>query len=592
MLKGGGVSGRVLRSVRQKKIAATRSGQALAKVAGDTRRSTANTSASNKPKVVIITGPTAVGKTAASIALAHQLGGEIISADSVQVYRGLDIGSDKISKEERQGIPHHLIDILSPTVDFSAGDFYMLARDATAQIIQRGRVPIVVGGTGFYLRWYVHGPPTTPRSAPAAHDRAQALLNQAWQEAEIQKGAPLTLEERWEVATALVAKLGDPVAADKLKEVPNNMYRLLRILEIVLQTGRPLAEMDLDTSAPLDYDFRCFFLNRPRASLYRRIDARCECIVADGLLQEALMLLEEGVGLEQTCASRGIGYRQAMIALSAWLNDPASISESSLEEVVSNIQAATRNLCHRQIKWFRNDPLYRWIDAARHPDEVASEIAAAVCQDTHDPGDVQERGVLSKEQYRELRTYVTSLRLLGPGPERDRLLSWLRDTVGARTTRDADLAARPMGMPDPGAVRAGTASEEAEQKTGRGGTPSEGAAQETGRSGTPSEEAAQETGWSSTQIEAAELETRQGGTDCEEIVREAVQACTLSEEPQWTTVPSGTQRTAPDSSSKVEANWNRTLSDDAQRKPQPGGFGFTVVVSSEQAAEDSNAGAD
>jgi tRNA A37 N6-isopentenylltransferase MiaA len=129
-------------------------------------------------KIVIITGPTAVGKSKLGVALAKQINGEVISADSVQVYNKLDIGSDKITMEDRQGVPHHLIDILEPAEEFSAGDFYSAARASAAEIISRGKVPIVLGGTGFYLRWFMFGKASTPASNPETGEKVQQLLQQ------------------------------------------------------------------------------------------------------------------------------------------------------------------------------------------------------------------------------------------------------------------------------------------------------------------------------------------------------------------------------------------------------------------------------
>ncbi|EIE19274.1 isopentenyl transferase, partial [Coccomyxa subellipsoidea C-169] len=315
---------------------------------------------SNKPQVIILTGPTAVGKTNAALALAERIGGEIISADSVQVYSGLDVGSDKILLAERRGIPHHLLDILSPKEEFSAGDFYTLARTATADILQRGKVPIVAGGTGFYLRWFIHGKPQTPVSTAQTAKEVEALLEQV-------------SEERWEVGIAKIAALGDPASAER--EVPGNYYRLNRVLEILLGTGgRPLAELNLDTGAPLDYDFRCFFLNRPRLELYRRIDARCEEMVVGGLLQEAAWLLDQGLTPDEKCAARAIGYRQAMEFLIRCRADAAHITGDNLVQMVRDIQRASRNLCHRQLSWFRDEPLFRWVEAGREPADIVDDI--------------------------------------------------------------------------------------------------------------------------------------------------------------------------------------------------------------------------
>lgn len=168
-----------------------------------------------RPKVVIVTGPTGVGKSSVALSLAEALDGEIVCADSVQVYESLDIGSDKTPALKRRGIPHHLLDILQPSDDFSAGMFVDLARRAIADIHARGKTPIVEGGTGLYLQWLVHGKPDAPagtlESAAAAKERCQ----QAWEEAERSLGRQLDEDERWKVACDLVERLGGPDKAQR-----------------------------------------------------------------------------------------------------------------------------------------------------------------------------------------------------------------------------------------------------------------------------------------------------------------------------------------------------------------------------------------
>ncbi|CAK0779903.1 hypothetical protein CVIRNUC_004884 [Coccomyxa viridis] len=361
-----------------------------------------------KEKVIVLTGATAVGKTKASIELAQRIGGEIISADSVQVYKGLDVGSDKILPAERGGIPHHLIDILSPHEEFSAGDFFERARTATADILQRGKVPIVVGGTGFYLRWFVHGRPQTPASSPESAQRVQELLTQAWEKEAAAEHGALTSEQKWEAGRQLVTSLGDPGSAERLAEVPGNWYRLNRVLEILLSTGRPLGELNLDVEAPLDYDFRCFFLNRSRLELYRRIDARVEAMVCGGLLQEANWLLGEGLQADAKCAARAIGYRQAMLFLQRCRGDPSHVTADNLVQMVRDVQAASRKLCHRQLSWFRDERLFKWLEGDRPVGSIVDDIVADFSSPVN-PGSSHDQGMLTKEQERELRMYVTQL---------------------------------------------------------------------------------------------------------------------------------------------------------------------------------------
>ncbi|KAF6256678.1 IPP transferase-domain-containing protein [Scenedesmus sp. NREL 46B-D3] len=306
-----------------------------------------------RPRIIIITGPTAVGKTRLGLELAKRLDGEIISADSVQVYKGLDVGSDKLPVAEREGIPHHLIDILPPDAEFSAGDFHQLGRKAAEDIIQatRGKTPIVVGGTGFYLRWFIHGKAATPPSNPQTAAEARALVQQAWDAA---------AAERWELAVDVVQQLGDAATAARVRAERNNWYRLQRVLQILLQNGgTPLSEMDVDTTKPLDYDFRCFFLTRPRIELYDTIAFRVEEMVAGGLLPEALLLLRLGMSPNSHVATKAIGYRQGCEFMQAALRDGA-VSPQQLRQLILDIATASRNLVKNQTTWFRDDDLFRW----------------------------------------------------------------------------------------------------------------------------------------------------------------------------------------------------------------------------------------
>ena len=304
-----------------------------------------------KRKVVVIAGPTGVGKTQVSLALArliqnqqqnqnqleetnldvHKVEAEIISADSVQVYRGLDVGSRKVSRAMQCGVSHHLIDVLPPTQQYSAGDFYSQAREKTEEILKRGNVPVVVGGTGFWLRWYVKGRPTTPKSNESTRKRAQELIQQAIasssassasasasdekpQELElvelVEKKEKEEEEGRWANATALLEEAGDAETAARLSK--NDYFRLERALEIVLSTGMPLRK-HLNVSRGFDFDFRCFFLYpRSRHALYQRLDLSCEDMIMNGLLEESVSLLNAGLLPGESTAANAVGYKQFM----------------------------------------------------------------------------------------------------------------------------------------------------------------------------------------------------------------------------------------------------------------------------------------
>lgn len=298
-------------------------------------------------KVLVLTGATAVGKTATSIQLAKELNGEIISADSVQVYRGLDIGSDKIRKEEMEGIPHHVIDILDPTEEFSAGHFYALAMDAIEDILGRNKTPIVVGGTGFYLRWLVSGKPSTPTATKESEAKAREALEACFEKVQVGEDA-LTVEEKWKAGVELVRSLGDSDTADRLlhQEV-NNWYRMNRVVDILLQApGKTLSELDRDDGATPKYDFRCFFLVRPRIQLYRRIDERVEVMLAHGLITETAEKLCPVAVPDSNCATRAIGYRQTMLFLDTWAaRGGEDLAEKDIVRESSGVMTAERMPC-------------------------------------------------------------------------------------------------------------------------------------------------------------------------------------------------------------------------------------------------------
>ncbi|KAG5569143.1 hypothetical protein H5410_058909 [Solanum commersonii] len=259
---------------------------------------TSCSASSTKEKVIVISGPTGAGKSKLALELAKRLNGEIISADSVQVYRGLDVGSAKPSFDERKEVVHHLVDILHPSEEYSVGQFFEDARQTTRDILDRGCVPIVAGGTGLYLRWFIYGRPDVPKASREIAAEVDSEL------------ASLQNDEDWNAAVQLLVKAGDP-GAQSLSA--NDWYRLRRRLEIVKSTGIPpsafevpynsfreqlvsgqIDAADVNSSADklqqneikdLDYDFLCYFLSTNRIDLYRSIDFRCE----DMLLGKRLM---------------------------------------------------------------------------------------------------------------------------------------------------------------------------------------------------------------------------------------------------------------------------------------------------------------
>lgn len=330
-----------------------------------------------RSRVIVITGPTSVGKSATAISLCQRVGGEIISADSVQVYRLLDIGSNKASATERRMVPHHLLDVVDPCEEFTAGDFFRVARLAVEDVTGRQRLPVVVGGTMMYVRWFIHGRPATPRTPDEARLRVQVAVDEC--------------NGDWNAALALLAAR-DPHRATALSR--NDWYRLTRALEVFETTGVPMTEMPLVGAAPhaqcttLDYDFRCIFLFGDRLAMNRAIDRRCEMMIlpdepfpvsrenipACSILTEVSDLLVFSQ-LRVTPASPclAIGYRQTLSFLIERALATTEKTTSDLEgdqsstfafrSYIEDFQRATRNYAKQQLAWFRKDPMFHWVQA-------------------------------------------------------------------------------------------------------------------------------------------------------------------------------------------------------------------------------------
>jgi len=276
--------------------------------------------------LIVITGPTATGKTDFSIKLAEEIGGEIISADSMQVYKGLDVGTDKVSAELRRKIPHHLIDVVEPTGPFSVADFVKMADRAVKEIWQRGKYPIVVGGTGFYIKALLFGLPETPPSDERIREELKRLSNRELY-AELLKVCP-----------------------DYAKKVgPGDRKRLIRALEVYRLTGRPITEFKR-WGERARYPFIGYFLYRNRPELYRRIEDRVESQVKRGLVDEARELLSLGEGLT---ALQALGYKE----MAGYLK-----GEMSLEEAKRLLKRRTKEFAKRQFTWFRKEPHFKWVN--------------------------------------------------------------------------------------------------------------------------------------------------------------------------------------------------------------------------------------
>lgn len=294
-----------------------------------------------KIPVIFIVGPTASGKTDAGIRLAKLIGGEIISADSRYLYRGMDIGTAKPSLEERQGIPHWLIDVADPDETWSLSLFQKAADDAIRDIRSRGKMPILVGGTGQYVRAILEGW-SIPEGEP---DHRLRTALEDW-------GKEIGAEELYRKLVLL-----DPDAAAKIEW--QNMRRTIRALEVILTTGKKFSAQRTVKESP--YDARIFGMKRERTELYRRIDLRVDLMIRQGLVEETAALLEKGYP-ETLPSMSAIGYKEICDYLHG---------KTNLEEAAQLIKFRTHNYVRRQANWFKpNDPQIRWID----PDAIGSVV--------------------------------------------------------------------------------------------------------------------------------------------------------------------------------------------------------------------------
>jgi tRNA dimethylallyltransferase len=287
----------------------------------------------NQPPLIVIVGPTAVGKTRLALRLAQEFDGEIVSADSRQVYRGMDIGTAKPTLQERARMPHHLIDVVAPDEPFTLAQYQELAYDAIGDVLDRGKAPFLVGGTGQYVRAVVEGW-GIPRVPPNEELRAKL-----YRQAEIEGEAALHARLR-EV---------DPVAAERID--PRNVRRVVRALEVYLETGQPISE--LQRKKPPPYRILQIGLTMERQELYRRIDERVDGMIEEGLVEEVRGLVERGYGYDLPSMS-GLGYQQIGMYLRG---------QVSLEEAIQLIKRHTRRFVRHQHNWFRlEDENIRWFD--------------------------------------------------------------------------------------------------------------------------------------------------------------------------------------------------------------------------------------
>ena len=288
-----------------------------------------------KRPLIILTGPTAVGKTAASIGLAKAVGGEIISADSMQVYRHMDIGSAKITADEMQGIPHYLVDVLEPEEAFNVVRFQEMAKAAMQKIYAGGHIPIVVGGTGFYIQALLYDIDFTENDSDFSY-------REELEQTAGDKGA--------EYLHSLL-KQADPEAAEQIH--PHNIKRVIRALEFNRKTGQKIsAHNEQERRKQSPYDFAYFVLTDDRKALYERIDRRVDKMMEQGLLEEVRALKDRGIARESV-SMQGLGYKELLAYLDG---------EIPLDEAIRIIKRDTRHFAKRQLTWFRRERDVIWID--------------------------------------------------------------------------------------------------------------------------------------------------------------------------------------------------------------------------------------
>ncbi len=288
--------------------------------------------------LIVLTGPTAVGKTELSIRLAKRIGGEIISADSMQVYRGMDIGSAKVTLSEMRGVPHHLIDILEPDEEFHVVRFQEYAKNCIREIHARGNIPILTGGTGFYIQAVLYDIDFTETRADQDYRKELERLAAS--------RGPEYLHQMLQKA--------DPESADAIHA--NNVKRVIRALEFYRETGEKIsAHNEAERQKKSPYRFAYFVLNDERSRLYANIDRRVDQMMERGLLQEVVRLKEKGYHRDMV-SMQGLGYKEILGYLDG---------ETTLDEAIRILKRDTRHFAKRQLTWFRREKDVIWVDKDR-----------------------------------------------------------------------------------------------------------------------------------------------------------------------------------------------------------------------------------
>ncbi len=285
-------------------------------------------------KLIVLTGPTAVGKTELSIKLANKINGEIISADSIQVYKNLDIGSAKITIEEMQNVKHYLVDVLNPTEDFNIYIFKEMAKKAIKEIQAKGKIPIIVGGTGFYIQSVIYDTSFSKEDNSIIREELEQIARI--------KGNEFLHNELKKI---------DKVSAEKIH--PNNVKRIIRAIEYYKLNNRPISQHNEEESIKeAVFNTKYFVLNDKRELLYDRIDRRVDKMIELGLVDEVKSLMDSG--LDSTYNSmQGIGYKEIIEYLDG---------KCTLDEAINNIKKNTRHFAKRQLTWFRREQNVNWIE--------------------------------------------------------------------------------------------------------------------------------------------------------------------------------------------------------------------------------------
>jgi len=326
-----------------------------------------NNNNNNMNQVIIISGATSVGKSTVARELCKNINAEIVLADSVQIYKYMDVGSNKPSNDEMNEIPHHMVDICEPNDSYSGGDFVKQAAPIIMDILKRGKVPVIVGGSTMWIQWLVHGMPDAPKAENIDMNKAEELIGHYEKSGE------------WKSAVDIVS-MYDKTRVEKLGE--NDWYRLRRYLEVALAVRRLKGkDVNIDSASNDGYsedelivtgdrvsvlpgiDIRAFFVSEDREHLYRWIDSRCESMITAGLFEEVTDILLRGKLLPDSIASKAIGYRQTIDYLCREDNTPDDAA--SFQNFVNKFSSATRNYAKRQLLWYRKDSEFLWLEMTR-----------------------------------------------------------------------------------------------------------------------------------------------------------------------------------------------------------------------------------